>query len=91
MALAMTGCMQDKNDYPPETRKAFERIDSIMSVHDRIIADKEQRLSQLRMLRKDFDDRELVGLYTRLFDSYFHTTSTPPRTMHVSNMTRPSK
>ncbi len=71
MALAMTGCMQDKNDYPPETRKAFERIDSIMSVHDRIIADKEQRLSQLRMLRKDFDDRELVGLYTRLFDSYF--------------------
>ena len=40
MALAMTGGLQDKNECPPETRKAFERIDSIMSVHDRIIADK---------------------------------------------------
>jgi hypothetical protein len=50
---------------------AFERIDSIMSIHDHIIADKEQQLNQLRMLQHDLDDRGRVGLYHRLFEAYY--------------------
>lgn len=71
MCFTTTGCVHDKDDYPPDMLQAFERIDSIMSVHDRIIADKEQQLNQMRMLQDDLDDRGRVGLYHRLFDAYY--------------------
>ena len=71
IATCCTGCVHDKEEYPPETMAAFERIDSIMSVHDKIIADKEQQINQMRMLQHELDDRGLVGLYHRLFEAYY--------------------
>lgn len=71
IAFGSTGCVRDNENYPQETMAAFERIDSIMSIHDHIIADKEQQLNQMRMLQHELDDRGRVGLYHRLFEAYY--------------------
>ena len=71
VAACCTGCVHDQENYPPETLEAFGRIDSIMNIHDRIIADKEYQLSQMRSLKRDLDDRALIGLYHRMFEAYY--------------------